>query len=66
MLRAIIKRNYRDGHCNMQEESFETLDFDSPDLERVLCGGGRGPDGHDIRILIGVEVLPEKGGGDAQ
>jgi len=64
MLRFIIKRRFKDGICGVELEDFETLDCDAPDLERALIAGGYGPNGYDIRILVGVEVLPAPTGGE--
>ena len=58
MLRFIIKREFRPMHCGIVMSSMETIDIDVPELEKILCGGGYGPDGHDVRELAGVEIIP--------
>lgn len=58
MLRFIISRQWGDGYSGANTQGFETVDIDVPELESILCGGGHGPSGHDLRSLAGVEVLP--------
>lgn len=65
MLRAIIRRRYKDRATGLETEGFETLDFEAPDLEAALSGGGWAEDGYDVRDLSGVEVLPSRENSDA-
>ena len=59
-LRAIIRRRVRDASSGAEMESFETVDFAAPVLDRVLRSGGYG-EGYDIPTLIGVELLRPSG-----
>lgn len=56
MLRAVIKRSFKDPHSGACGESPYTVDFNAPALERELSAGGYGDGGYDIRTLLGVEV----------
>lgn len=58
MLRFIIKREFSPPHCGVAMNSMETIDIDAPELERILCSGGYGPDGYDVHELVGVEIIP--------
>jgi hypothetical protein len=60
MIRFIIKRNFRPQFCGGEAISYETVDIDVPELERILLGGGYGPDGHDMRELAGVVIIPDE------
>lgn len=60
MIRFIIKRDFRPQFCGASSVSYETVDIDVPELERILLGGGYGPDGHDMRELAGVEIIPDE------
>ena len=62
MLRFIIKRQRYDGSClNALFTTFETVDCEAPELERILrsggCGGGPDGDAFDRPELVNVEVL---------
>lgn len=57
MIRFIILHSQEDRISGAQWKSYETLDLDVPELERQLGLGGFGESGHDIRTLLGVEVL---------
>lgn len=59
MLRVIIRRKWRDGISGLEVDELETLDISSPELERILRGGGCGELAYDHRSVAGVEVLPE-------
>ena len=63
MLRFIVRRTECDmnagGHMDV---SHQTIDLDVPELERLLCSGGRGPMGFEVHDLIGVEVRPQSQG----
>lgn len=37
-------------------DGYETVDIDVPELESILTGGGWGENGCDVRHLAGVEV----------
>ena len=56
MIRFIIRRKWRDSISGAETDSFETLQSEAPELERILCGGGCGEGGFDIRELVGAEV----------
>ncbi len=58
MMRAIIRRKYKDRANGLETENFETFDFDHPELEGILTGGGYAEDGYDHRELCGIELLP--------
>lgn len=58
MLRFIIRRRYKDQWSGLEDDGFETVDIDVPELERILTSGGFGEHSWDIRSLAGVEVLP--------
>jgi hypothetical protein len=57
MIRFIIQRSQEDRISGAQWKSYETLDVDVPELERQLSLGGFGENGHDIRTLLGSEVI---------
>lgn len=59
MVRFIIQHSQGDRISGAQWKSYETLDVDVPELERQLKLGGFGENGHDIRTLIGGEILKE-------
>jgi len=59
MLRAIIKRKWKDAYSGLETEEFETVDFKCDDLEQVIRIGGYGDGGFDHRSVVGVEVLPD-------
>lgn len=56
MIRFIVRRKWRDSHSGAESDGFESVLCDAPELERVLRGGGHGPDGFDIRELVGAEI----------
>jgi len=58
-------KTFMDGRHEPETEGFETLDFEAPDLEAALSGGGWAEDGYDVRDLSGVEVLPSRENSDA-
>lgn len=60
MLRAVIKRAFKDPHSGAASESPYTVDFSAPALERELSAGGYGDGGYDVRTLLGVEVRRDK------
>lgn len=57
MLRAIIRRRYKDRATGLETVGHETIDFLAAQLETVLRGGGWAEDGYDVRELVDVEVL---------
>lgn len=59
MLRVIIRRKMKDQWNGLETDELETVDIDSPELERILCAGGMAENGYDHRTVAGVEVLPE-------
>lgn len=59
MMRAIIKQHRKDPTSGAETQAFRTVDFDVPELEELLTGGGFGEDGYDTRALIGLEFLPK-------
>jgi hypothetical protein len=62
MLRAILKRQFRDAASGMTSESFTTLDFDEPDLEELLRSGGFREGGFEAINLIGFGFIDEHRG----
>lgn len=58
MLRFIIRRRWKDQWSGLDDDGFETVDIDVPELEQILCAGGFGEKSYDMRSLAGVEVLP--------
>ncbi len=56
MIRFIIHRKWRDGHSGAESEGYESVSCHAPELESALRGGGYGPDGFDIRTLVGAEI----------
>lgn len=59
MLRFIIQTKFKDGHTGCEVTSFETIDIDAPDLEKLLDRGGNGNGGYLVSSLAGVEILEE-------
>lgn len=59
MIRFIINRKYKDQWNGQEDQSYETVDIDVPELERILTSGGFSERGYDQRTLQGVEVLPK-------
>lgn len=57
MLRLIISRKWKDSHSCLETNTFETVDVDAPELEKILRGGGYGESGYDYRSVVGVELL---------
>lgn len=57
MLRFIISRSTYDAVSDAHGQTFETLDADLPELERIMSSGDYGESGHDVPHLIGVELL---------
>lgn len=62
MLRFIISRSIYDAVSQMNDQRFETIDLDVPELELILRSGGHGEAGHDVPHLIGVEINPAPAG----
>lgn len=58
MLRFVIRRRWKDQWTGLDDDGFETVDIDVPELESILCAGGWGEKSYDLRSLAGVEVLP--------
>lgn len=63
MIRFILKRRSYDGHIDLREERFYTIDCEVPSLEGALGNGGHGPYGFTIHELIGAELLTEREAG---
>jgi hypothetical protein len=61
MLRFIVRRRFKDLHCGVETETFQTIDAECPALEAVLSQGGYGEAGYDQHSLIGVEVRSSQG-----
>lgn len=59
MLRAIIKRKWKDSANGATGEQIMTLDFVCEALQSELSRGGLSEDGYEIFELVGVEVNPE-------
>ena len=59
MLRAIIRQRTQDGCNGLKTSELGTVDFDAPELERVLSGGGQSEDSYDHRQVIEVIVVPQ-------
>lgn len=59
MIRFIIRRKIKDQWNGLEEEVFETIDIDVPELEAALIGGGISENGYDIRVLLGCEILKD-------
>lgn len=57
MLRAILKRTFRDAASGVVSEGFSTFDFDEPVLEELLMSEGLGESSFDITQLVGIEIL---------
>lgn len=56
MLRAIIERNFmQEG--GKPETFYETIEFESPEIERILTSGGRGEGCYDISKVVRVEIV---------
>lgn len=57
MIRFILRRRSYDGHIDMRDEAYYTIDCAVPALEGALGNGGHGPYGFTIHELVGVELL---------
>ncbi len=57
MLRAIIKRKFRDSVSGASGSTMFTLDFQCEELEKQLNAGGFGEAGYEIQSLVGIEVI---------
>lgn len=57
MLRAIIRRRYKDQHNGLETDELETVDFHSEVLEEALGSGGYSESGYEYRGLAGIEIL---------
>jgi hypothetical protein len=56
MLRAIIRRKIK--HLSGAKfELFNTIDFESPDLQIAIQGGGLGEDTFEVPEVVGIECL---------
>jgi len=55
MLRFIVKRHIVNLVTDYNDISYETIDAEVPELQKVLCRGGIG-DGFDTTQLIGVTI----------
>ncbi|WP_312911027.1 hypothetical protein [Stutzerimonas nitrititolerans] len=57
MIRFIVQRHEQDHNSGLERRDFVTLDASVPELERLLCRGGRGEMGFEHWQLLGVELL---------
>ena len=57
MLKAILKRSWRDAISGTQGVQYITVDFEAPDVEAYLRRGGFGESGFEAVELVGLEVL---------
>ncbi len=57
MIRFILKRRTKEEHSGLEEEHFETLEIDVPELEKRIENSGRGLLGYDIILLEGIEIF---------
>jgi hypothetical protein len=57
VLRAIIKTQERHGYDGASTESFQTIDFECPEIEAALLSGGMNETSYRLVDLAGVEVL---------
>jgi hypothetical protein len=56
MLRAIIKRNFKQ-EGGEPEVHYETVEFESPEIEKILRSGGRGEGCYDVSSVFGIEIV---------
>lgn len=55
MIRFILTHRFKlDG---FEQETFETVDIDLPELEIKFCNCGRGDQGRDFTSLVGIEIV---------
>jgi hypothetical protein len=59
MLKAILKRRWRDEISGATGEAFYTLDFRCDALEEQLRRGRMSQNGFEIVELTGVELMPD-------
>jgi hypothetical protein len=57
MLRFVFKRSQFDACSQARTERYETLDVECGAVQMLLQRGGQGEQGHDVTLLVGVEVL---------
>ena len=59
MLRAIIRRDFKDPISGQAGSDHYTMDFQNEALENCLRSGGFGNGGYDQHSLVAVETLPD-------
>lgn len=57
MLKAILKRTWREEISGATGTQYLTVDFDAPEVEAQMRRGGLNETGFEVVELLGIEVL---------
>jgi len=58
-LRIIIRSSLKLEGSNHLDVTYRTIDFEAPEVDDFLRGGGMSPDSFLLREVVGVETLPQ-------